>query len=47
MISLLRAEIVSGALPGRPVASERELAQRFGVSGPTVRESIRALSALG
>jgi len=33
--------------PGRPVASERELAQRFGVSGPTVRESIRALSALG
>jgi len=48
MISLLRAEIVSGALPrGARLPPERELAQRFGVSGPTVRESIRALSALG
>jgi len=48
MISLLRAEIVSGALPrGARLPPERELAQRFGVSGPTVREAIRGLSALG
>jgi len=48
MISLLRAEIVSGALPkGARLPPERELAQKFGVSGPTVREAIRALSALG
>lgn len=48
MISLLRAEIVSGALPrGARLPPEREIAQRFGVSGPTVREAIRGLSALG
>jgi len=32
---------------GARLPPERELAQRFGVSGPTVREAIRGLSALG
>lgn len=33
--------------PGHKLPSERELADRFGVSRPTVREAMRALAALG
>ncbi|GAA5078130.1 hypothetical protein GCM10023259_083080 [Thermocatellispora tengchongensis] len=48
ILSALRKEIVSGALPrDSRLPTERELATRFGVSGPTVREAIRGLSALG
>ncbi|NRB15440.1 MAG: FadR family transcriptional regulator [Rhizobiales bacterium] len=34
-------------LPGDKLPSERELASRFAVSRPTVREALRALSVLG
>ena len=34
-------------LPGDRLPSERELATKFGVSRPTVREAMRALSVLG
>ena len=48
ILAALRTEIVTGALPrGARLPAERELAERFGVSGPTVREAIRGLSALG
>jgi DNA-binding FadR family transcriptional regulator len=48
ILSALRTEIVTGALPrGARLPAERELADQFGVSGPTVREAIRGLSALG
>jgi DNA-binding FadR family transcriptional regulator len=44
----LRGQILSGALPhGTKLPSERELAARYGVSGPTVREAIRVLTAMG
>lgn len=44
----LRSDIVTGAMPrGVRLPAERELAERFGVSGPTVREAIRGLCALG
>jgi GntR family transcriptional regulator, transcriptional repressor for pyruvate dehydrogenase complex len=44
----LRDDIVLGSLPrGTKLPSEKELAQRYGVSGPTVREAIRGLSLLG
>lgn len=44
----LRDDIILGTLPnGTKLPSERELAQRYGVSGPTVREAIRGLSLLG
>lgn len=40
--------IVQGALPkGAKLPTERDLAERYGVSGPTVREAIRGLSAIG
>ncbi|MTD57447.1 FadR/GntR family transcriptional regulator [Amycolatopsis pithecellobii] len=40
--------IGSGALPlGSRLPTERDLAQRYGVSGPTVREAIRAVAAIG
>lgn len=42
----LRAQIISGALPrGARLPSEKQLAESYGVSGPTVREAIRALSS--
>jgi DNA-binding FadR family transcriptional regulator len=48
ILSALRREIVSGALPrDSRLPTERELAARFGVSSPTIREAIRGLSALG
>ncbi|WP_405791609.1 FadR/GntR family transcriptional regulator [Streptomyces sp. NBC_01506] len=44
----LRGQILSGALPhGAKLPSERELAARYGVSGPTIREAIRVLTAMG
>jgi DNA-binding FadR family transcriptional regulator len=44
----LRSQILSGALPdGARLPSERELAARYDVSGPTVREAVRVLSAMG
>src|SRR5438128_1462452 len=48
IIGELRAQIASGALPrGARLPTERELARRFAVSAPTVREAIRALDAMG
>jgi DNA-binding FadR family transcriptional regulator len=44
----LRGQILSGALPdGARLPSEHELAAYYGVSGPTVREAIRVLAAMG
>lgn len=44
----LRNQILRGALPdGSRLPSERDLAERYGVSGATVRESVRALTAMG
>jgi GntR family transcriptional repressor for pyruvate dehydrogenase complex len=44
----LRAQILSGALPdGSRLPSEQELAGHYGVSGPTIREAIRVLTAMG
>jgi GntR family transcriptional regulator, transcriptional repressor for pyruvate dehydrogenase complex len=44
----LRGQIFSGALPhGTKLPSERQLAAQYGVSGPTIREAIRVLTAMG
>ncbi|MEB8336962.1 FadR/GntR family transcriptional regulator [Streptomyces endophyticus] len=44
----LRGQILSGALPdGSRLPAERELAAYYDVSGPTVRESVRVLTAMG
>jgi DNA-binding FadR family transcriptional regulator len=44
----LREQILSGALPdGSRMPAERELATSYDVSGPTIREAIRVLSAMG
>src|SRR5882757_9262854 len=44
----LRHQIVVGNLPrGSKLPTERELAERYDVSGPTVREAIRGLTAMG
>lgn len=44
----LREQIISGSHPrGSKLATERELAERYGASAPTVREAIRGLSVLG
>ncbi|MFD5079954.1 FadR/GntR family transcriptional regulator [Streptomyces sp. NPDC058371] len=44
----LREQILSGALPdGSRLPAERELAARYDVSGPTIREAIRVLTAMG
>lgn len=44
----LRSQILSGALPdGARLPSEQELAIHYGVSGPTIREAIRVLTAMG
>ena len=44
----LRGQILSGALPhGAKLPAERELAVHYGVSGPTIREAMRVLTAMG
>jgi GntR family transcriptional repressor for pyruvate dehydrogenase complex len=44
----LRREITTGNLrPGARLPNERDLAQVFGVSQPTIREAMRALGAIG
>jgi DNA-binding FadR family transcriptional regulator len=44
----LRGQILSGALPdGTRLPSERELAAHYDVSGPTIREAVRVLTAMG
>lgn len=43
----VRLQILSGAVPrGTRLPSEKELAVRYDVSAPTVREALRALSAM-
>src|SRR4030088_2057158 len=44
----LRNQILSGALPdGAKLPAERELAAHYDVSGPTIREAVRVLTAMG
>lgn len=44
----LKGQIVSGRLPrGTRLPTEKELAERYGVSGQTVREAIRGLTVIG
>jgi DNA-binding FadR family transcriptional regulator len=44
----LRAQILTRALPpGEKLPPEREMADYYGVSGPTIREAIRVLTAMG
>ena len=44
----IRRLILDGAFPaGRPLPSERELAQRFGVSRGSVRDALRVLETIG
>ncbi|MEU0948558.1 GntR family transcriptional regulator [Streptomyces canus] len=44
----LRSQILLGVLPdGSRLPAERELAERYGVSGATVREAVRVLTAMG
>src|SRR5277367_5974616 len=44
----LRGQIASGALPnGARLPAERDLAERYQVSGPTVREALQGLSTMG
>ncbi|MEW1776891.1 GntR family transcriptional regulator [Streptomyces sp. NPDC086777] len=48
IIEDLRSQILGGALPdGSRLPSERELATNYDVSGPTVREAVRVLTAMG
>lgn len=48
IIAALRQEIASGRVPrGARLPNERNLADRFGVSQPTVREAMRALDVMG
>ena len=48
VIDDLRERILTGGLPrGSRLPTERELAAEFGVSAPTIRESLRALTSLG
>jgi GntR family transcriptional regulator, transcriptional repressor for pyruvate dehydrogenase complex len=48
IIEALRAQILTGALAlGAKLPTERELSLEFGVSSPTIREALRALSSMG
>lgn len=48
IMSEIRDQIVRGAIPkGAKLPTEREMAERFAVSVPTVREAIRGLTATG
>jgi GntR family transcriptional regulator, transcriptional repressor for pyruvate dehydrogenase complex len=44
----LRGQIASGEIPhGARLPAERDLAERYRVSGPTVREALQGLNAMG
>jgi GntR family transcriptional repressor for pyruvate dehydrogenase complex len=48
IIEQLRTQILTGARPlGAKLPTERELSVEFGVSSPTIREALRALSSMG
>ncbi len=48
VVRSMSEEILSGALaPGDKLPSERELATRFGVGRPLIREALRSLVELG
>lgn len=48
IVAELRSRIASGELaPASKLPTERELAKVFGVSPPTIREAVRALSSTG
>jgi GntR family transcriptional repressor for pyruvate dehydrogenase complex len=48
IIADLRSQIASGAIEhGARLPPERTLAERYGVSGPTVREALQGLNAMG
>jgi GntR family transcriptional repressor for pyruvate dehydrogenase complex len=48
LLTQLRQQILSGRLsPGRPMPSERELREAFGVGRTTVREALQGLVAAG
>lgn len=48
IIEDLRGQIASGAIAnGERLPPERTLAERYGVSGPTVREALQGLNAMG
>jgi GntR family transcriptional regulator, transcriptional repressor for pyruvate dehydrogenase complex len=48
IIQLLRQDIVTGRLPqGERMPSEKQLADTYGVSQPTLREALRGLETLG
>jgi GntR family transcriptional regulator, transcriptional repressor for pyruvate dehydrogenase complex len=48
ILEAVRGDIVSGRLArGSRLPNERDLAHRFGVSQPTMREVVRALEAMG
>ena len=48
IVASLRGDIAAGRLPlGARLPGERDLAQHFGVSQPTVREAVRAMDLMG
>ena len=48
IVAAVREEIVSGALPsGAQLPTEKELAKRYSVSQPTIREVLRVLDSMG
>lgn len=47
LLSVLREDIISGALPGGARLKEEEIAARFGVSRVPVREALRQLESEG
>jgi GntR family transcriptional repressor for pyruvate dehydrogenase complex len=48
IVAAVREEIVSGTLPsGAQLPTEKELAKRFSVSQPTIREVLRVLDSMG
>src|ERR1700733_9227361 len=48
IIEQLRTQILTGAVAlGAKLPTERELGLEFGVSSPTIREALRALSSMG
>ena len=48
IVASLQGDIAAGRLPlGARLPNERDLAQHFGVSQPTVREAVRAMELMG